>query len=225
MSSDLTPGRWQSKTLSTIDERGSNIDRNIVFDCHLSPVRWQMAIGNSVSYQIFDQRSSIVLAFSIATIKNTVLSIFDPRSSIVDSVFDCRLPRVMLFTLTKFCVLHLQCSLPMLTIFRSLSVLWDRMDFNDRNQLMTAKLFIKAIIFVFYMFYALKQHTRFTWCYLDLSLRACWGRCRLRMLPCVWQWIKEYVLSETTMIKEYKLIDWSSIKDSSIRISPNVHDK
>ena len=33
-----TPGRRQSKTLSTIDERGSKIDRNSVFDCHLSPV-------------------------------------------------------------------------------------------------------------------------------------------------------------------------------------------
>ena len=33
-----TPGRRQSKTLLTIDERGSKIDRNSVFDCHLSPV-------------------------------------------------------------------------------------------------------------------------------------------------------------------------------------------
>ena len=30
------------------------------------------------------------------TIENTVLSNFDPRSSIVDSVFDCRLPGVSL---------------------------------------------------------------------------------------------------------------------------------
>ena len=28
-----TLDRWQSKTLSTIDERGSKIDRNSVFDC------------------------------------------------------------------------------------------------------------------------------------------------------------------------------------------------
>ena len=72
MSSMLTPGRWQSKTLPTIDERGSKIDRNSVFDCHLSPVWRQMAIENSVSNQIFDQRSTIILVFSIAAIKNTV---------------------------------------------------------------------------------------------------------------------------------------------------------
>ena len=45
----ITPGRWQSKTLLTKDERGSKIDRNSVFDCHLSPVGRQMAIENSVS--------------------------------------------------------------------------------------------------------------------------------------------------------------------------------
>ena len=44
-----TPGRRQSKPLSTIDKRGSKIDRNIVFDCHLSPVGRQMAIENTVS--------------------------------------------------------------------------------------------------------------------------------------------------------------------------------
>ena len=44
-----TPGRWQSKTLSTINDRGSKIDRNSVFDCHLSPVCRQMAIEISVS--------------------------------------------------------------------------------------------------------------------------------------------------------------------------------
>ena len=45
-----TPGRRRLKTLSTIDtERGSKIDRNSVFDCHLSPVGRQMAIENTVS--------------------------------------------------------------------------------------------------------------------------------------------------------------------------------
>ena len=47
--SRYTPDRQQSKTLLTIDERGSKIDRNSVFDCHLSPVGRQMAIENSVS--------------------------------------------------------------------------------------------------------------------------------------------------------------------------------
>ena len=60
-----TPGRRQSKTLSTIDERGSKIDTNGVFDCHLSPVWRRMAIEN-LFLTIFDLRSSIVLAFSIA---------------------------------------------------------------------------------------------------------------------------------------------------------------
>ena len=62
---NFTPGRRQSKTLFTIDKRGSKIDRNSVFDCHLSPVGRQMTIVNSFSND-FDLRSSIVLAFSIA---------------------------------------------------------------------------------------------------------------------------------------------------------------
>ena len=45
----FTPGRRQSKTLLTIDERGSKIARSSVFDCHLSPVRRQMAIENTAS--------------------------------------------------------------------------------------------------------------------------------------------------------------------------------
>ena len=45
----ITPGRQQSKMLSTIKERGSKIDRNSVLDCYLSPVWRPMAIKNSVS--------------------------------------------------------------------------------------------------------------------------------------------------------------------------------
>ena len=53
----ITQDRRQSKTLLTIDERGSKIDRYSVFDCHL----W-------LSYFVsndFDLRSSII-TFSIA---------------------------------------------------------------------------------------------------------------------------------------------------------------
>ena len=56
---------------NTIDIRRSKIARNRVFDCHLSPNWRQIAI------------------------ENTVFSDFDPRSSIVKSVFDCRLPGVV----------------------------------------------------------------------------------------------------------------------------------
>ena len=42
------------------------IDRNSVFDCHISPLRRQMAIENNSISNCFDLRSSIVLAFSIA---------------------------------------------------------------------------------------------------------------------------------------------------------------
>ena len=65
-----TPDRRQSKA-STIDKHISKIDRNSVFDCHLSPVGRQMAIENTVFID--------------------VLSTF--RDSI--DVFDCRLPAVM----------------------------------------------------------------------------------------------------------------------------------
>ena len=44
-----TPDRRQSYTFLTIDECGSKIARNNVFDCHLSQVGRQMAIENSVS--------------------------------------------------------------------------------------------------------------------------------------------------------------------------------
>ena len=44
----ITLGRRQSKKLLTIDECGSKIARNCVFDCHLSPIGRQMAIENSV---------------------------------------------------------------------------------------------------------------------------------------------------------------------------------
>ena len=57
---------------NTIEERRSKIDRNSVFDCHLSPHWRQMAIKNTI-----------------------FISFFDPRSSIVDSIFDCRLPGVI----------------------------------------------------------------------------------------------------------------------------------
>ena len=58
---------------NTIDEHRSKFVRNRVFDCHLSPHcgdKWQS--------------------------KTLLLSIFDPRSSIDYSVFDCRLPGVIM---------------------------------------------------------------------------------------------------------------------------------
>ena len=42
--------RRQSKTLLTIDKRGSKIGRSSVFECRLSPVGRKMAIKNTVSY-------------------------------------------------------------------------------------------------------------------------------------------------------------------------------
>ena len=60
-----TPDRRQWKTLLTIDKRGSEIASTSVFDCHLLPVGWLMAIKNSVSY-LFGLCSSIKLMFLIA---------------------------------------------------------------------------------------------------------------------------------------------------------------
>ena len=54
----FTPDRQHSKTILSIDERGSKIDRNNVFDC-------LMAIKNYVS-NYFYLCTSIVLTFSIA---------------------------------------------------------------------------------------------------------------------------------------------------------------
>ena len=46
--------------LLTIDERGSNITRNSVFDCHLSTVGRQMAIKHYVSnFFLFNSVDSI----------------------------------------------------------------------------------------------------------------------------------------------------------------------
>ena len=82
----VTSGRRQSKTLFTIDERGSEIDRNSVFDCHLSPVGRQMTIENSVSD--------------------------DFLSTFVDSidVLDCRLPGVIVLVALLVCVLAGMCA-------------------------------------------------------------------------------------------------------------------
>ena len=60
------PDMRQSKTLFTIDERGSKIATTSVFDCQWSPGGRLMAIENSVS-NYFVLRSSIILTFSIAT--------------------------------------------------------------------------------------------------------------------------------------------------------------
>ena len=62
---EITPDRWQSKTLSIIDERRSKIDRNNVFNCHLSPVgdKWQ---SKTLFLLIFDLRSSISTCSNIS---------------------------------------------------------------------------------------------------------------------------------------------------------------
>ena len=65
-----TPGRRQSKTISTIDECGSKSIETVFSDSHLSQVWRQMAIENTVSIDFW--------------------------STFLDSigVFDCRLPGV-----------------------------------------------------------------------------------------------------------------------------------
>ena len=60
-----TPDIRQSKTLLTIDERGSEIATTSVFDYQMSPVGRLKAIENSVS-NYFCLRLSIILTFSIA---------------------------------------------------------------------------------------------------------------------------------------------------------------
>ena len=50
--------RRQSKTLLTIEERGSKIARNRVFDCHMSPFGGQMAIENTKTLLTIDECGS-----------------------------------------------------------------------------------------------------------------------------------------------------------------------
>ena len=68
----ITPSRRQSKMLLTINEYGTKMARNSVFDCYLSSVSQQMAIENSLS--------------------------IDFLSTFVDNIdiFDCHLPGVMI---------------------------------------------------------------------------------------------------------------------------------
>ena len=64
---------WQSKTLSTIDERGSELATTSVFNCQLSPIGRLMTIESSVSnyfwstfvdnIDVFDCRLSGVNSF------------------------------------------------------------------------------------------------------------------------------------------------------------------
>ena len=60
-----TPGRRRSKTLLTIDERGSKISKTLlsIAICRQSCDKWQL---KSLFLTIFDLRSSMVLTFSIA---------------------------------------------------------------------------------------------------------------------------------------------------------------
>ena len=60
-----TPGRWQSKTLLTIDEGGSKIARNSFFIaiCHQSGDKWHW---KTLFLKIFYLSLLIVLTFSIA---------------------------------------------------------------------------------------------------------------------------------------------------------------
>ena len=61
----FTLNRQQSKMQILSRNVDEKIARNSDFDCHLSPVRQQMAIKNSISYYIY-LHLSIALAFSIA---------------------------------------------------------------------------------------------------------------------------------------------------------------
>ena len=71
----ITPDRRQSKMLRTIAERGSQIPRSSIFDCHLSPVGRQTAIEIYLSND-FDLRSSIVLSFRLPPIRFDKLAYF-----------------------------------------------------------------------------------------------------------------------------------------------------
>ena len=81
LNTGTTADRRQSKTLLTIDERGSKITRNSFFDCHLSQVGWQMAI-NFLNYfwstftdsiNVFDCRLSSVVSTAFAALKERKL--------------------------------------------------------------------------------------------------------------------------------------------------------
>ena len=108
-----TPGRRQLKRLSTFDERGSKIDRNSVFNCHLSSVWRQMAIKNTVS--------------------------IDFLSTFLDSigVFDCRLPGVK--TWTKHKSLSYNWSYKQATNYRTTASEWTTASQQSGNIPLTGK--------------------------------------------------------------------------------------
>ena len=85
---DTTPDRRQSKTRLTIDDRGSKIARNGVFDCHLSPVGRQMTIENSVSN---DFASTFVDS----------INVFDCSLSSVDTITIAR-PSMCVFSIVEY---------------------------------------------------------------------------------------------------------------------------
>ena len=77
----VLPGRWQSKTLLTIEERGSKTARKSVFDCHLSPAsdKWQ---SKTLFLMISYLCSLIVLTFLIATYRCDGLNLSSDRFSL-----------------------------------------------------------------------------------------------------------------------------------------------
>ena len=79
----ITPGRRQSKTHFTVDERGLKIARNRVFNCHLSPIGRQMANENSVSN---DFSSTFVDSIDVFDCR---LSCYNARIIYLKLHFDC----------------------------------------------------------------------------------------------------------------------------------------
>ena len=62
----ITPDRWQSKTLLTIDERGIKIARNSNFDCDLSPVGIENSVFSYFRSTFVDRISGLIAAYPVS---------------------------------------------------------------------------------------------------------------------------------------------------------------
>ena len=99
----FTPDGRQSKTLLRIDERGSKIARNSVFDCHLSPVRRQMAIENSASNYVWSTFvDNITVSIAAYPVWGLWLRLKTSLFSFSDSIFRRKneLPSFLVLTYT-----------------------------------------------------------------------------------------------------------------------------
>ena len=84
----ITPGRQQSKTLSTIDERGSKSIETVFFDCHLSPGDINRDLLNNQIYSVWND---YVEPFGLTQVVTEPTRVTSNSKTLIDHIY-CNCP-------------------------------------------------------------------------------------------------------------------------------------